>query len=226
MPANQGFALNLNLPSGGTPIPVTAISGTTPIVSSVVTIDGAISVVVTLVVTSTGAGTWKAEYSVGGDVWQNQATASGGVTLTAAAGSGQNTAFTLNVPEGFKLLRITFTPTSGAGNVSVTLGAILSNPIDCDTNSVASLQLSSPNTVAGTWTVGASNNYSDGTYGLPKNPGTFPTYGTAPTASTAGSDLLYPLGAVEFFKFRAYQIGFTQTGGAGAVIAAQFQRQV
>lgn len=225
MSANQGFALNLNLPNGGTSIPTTAISGVTPIVSSIVTLDNVLSVVVTLLVTSTGAGTWKAELSNGGDTWQNQFTTPDFVTLPAAAGAGQNAPFTIKM-QGYKLLRITFTPTSGAGNVTVTLGAILSNPIDVDTNSTASFQLSSPATVTGTWTLGASANYSDGTYGIPKNPGTFPSYGTAPAAATAGQDLLVGLGDPDFFKFRAYQLGFTQTGGAGAVIAAQFQRQV
>lgn len=112
-------------------IPVQAISGTTPIVSDVCSLDNLDGVGLQLVTTGTVAGTWKIEASnnyvsnkipnlnqnaqASGIQWSDVTALFG--TITQPAGSATSKFYQCH-PLVCRFLRVTFTPTSGAGNVS------------------------------------------------------------------------------------------------------------
>ena len=209
----QGYALDLSIPTV-TPIAVVGATGTTPVVSSSIRVTGALTVNVTIATTSTLVSTLTYQTSEDNVTW---------ATAIALTDDAVNV---VSIPMSANYLRFTFTRVSGAGDATFTLGIIHSRPVDMEQITTASLQLRSPATAAGTWGLGCSNTYSEGMgEGIPLGQATFPQYGTtAPTAATAGQDLAVSLGDPAPFKFRALQVDYTPTSGAGIVQAAYFGR--
>ena len=112
-------------------IPLTAISGTTPIVSGGYFLEDYNGISFQLGSDGTVAGAWKIEvsndYSVGfnddrvtagtwTDVTAAFVDAAGNPAIAAVTSGGSNQA-TQAAPFMFRAYRVTFTPTSGAGNV-------------------------------------------------------------------------------------------------------------
>ncbi len=113
--------------SEGIVIPTQAISGTTPIVSTVTWINMLDNVGYQLVTTGTVAGAWKVEVSNNYAVtWYNNQAAGAGdwfdytsrMTTIAAVLSGGSNQIAEHIGCTCRAMRLTFTPTSGAGNVS------------------------------------------------------------------------------------------------------------
>ena len=112
-------------------IPLQAIVGTTPIVSDVMSLDNLDGAGLVLNSTGTVAGTWKVEGSnnytsakipnlnqgaqVNSIRWADITTAFG--TISQPAGSA-STKFYQAYPLVCRFIRVTFTPSSGTGNVS------------------------------------------------------------------------------------------------------------
>lgn len=112
-------------------IPVQAISGTTPIVSDARPIDNLDGVGLQLITTGTVAGTWLIEGSnnyvsnkipnlnqnaqASGIQWSDITALFGSVTQPAGSATSQ---FRQCHPLVCRFVRVTFTPSSGAGNVS------------------------------------------------------------------------------------------------------------
>jgi hypothetical protein len=114
-------------------IPTQAISGTTPIISRTTDLNGTKGVSYLLVTTSTVAGSWKVEVSndysgAGGGNFMQPPTAGDWVDITsafspsiAAVTSGGSSQFVQMGPLSCRTIRVTFTPTSGAGNVRASI---------------------------------------------------------------------------------------------------------
>jgi len=217
-----------------------AISGTTPKVSSAITVKGVESVAIALATTSTANGLWTIQVSndeSATKVWTESASFPGQPTYpTGAASSG-----TPVIPTwGYNFMQITFTPSAGAGNATATVsGKVQSAPIDVCQNETGSLLLvaNATDTLAGTWLPEVSNDWS----GMLLNPagrnqvnklviadGSWGTYLVNPalaakvasTLQAQTSDLgINTTGSPGTMPYGAFRLAFTPTAGSGTVTA-------
>jgi len=198
-----------------------AISGTTPKVSSWQKVAGADTVALVGSTTSTVEGTWKVELSMDGITGVDQSTLPEPYVLAPATTGGAGSGTFVMPMRGHKYVRITFTPTSGAGNANVNMGAIIGVPLSSQQMNLGSLQLYSPAaaTLAGTWAFAGSNSGKESPpfpspVWYPFSDYTAELAPAVPAMTTGGQNhkvSLYP------FDWKLHRVTFTPTAGAGAM---------
>lgn len=209
-----------------------AISGTTPKQSGWIRVKNVDTVAFTLTTTSTANGVWTAEVAT--DYLGANAVAVSSTYISPAfpTGTSQNATPVITIPNRrYTHLRLTFTPSAGAGNANADTGVVTGRPINIERKckGVAIYFDQSTATQAGQWAVEFGERYWDrdaGGMDTQDNLADPPLYVAAmDTANSAVSVAATTSGAANIAKrygaveFAAIRVKFTPTSGAGRVRA-------
>ncbi len=222
-----------------TPMAVGAITIGVPRSSSWIKVVGVESFTATLTATGTANGTWTVQGSQSDDLVKPADSIVETGTLpeqptypTGVAGTGD-----VVIPTwGYRWIRVTFNPTAGAGNSSVTFkGRITGSPIDLAQDHMGSIQLfvAAADTLAGQFKIECSNNWS-GIFQGSKGGGkviadgrwidALPSPAIAALVASTGQDRLVRLGistdgADGVIEYGGVRVVFTWSAGFGSPAA-------